>query len=505
MKHADPVNPEQKEKFGARDIAKSVFVFLANYVLLFAIIFLSMLLNSVNAENKDFIPFMRENVTSVIYLLFCIFILFVIIYFYFFFEDRPSLKTAKNIWLVFILLDVSIIVCYLFGFFFNVYSRPVAMLALLALLLLGRRAAIFLNVIFALMMFAIDHFSNFTVTGVNENAAVITPLLTFSAGMIGIFVGSKVKTRVCSFLTGFAVCVPILIMIACLEYGTGIELLYLLLYGLEAGVCSAVLFMALLPVFEVCFNCITDYRLRELTDHDAPLMRELKERAFGTFNHCIVVAHLAEACAIALNEDTALARAAAYYHDVGKLRQPEYFTENQSGYNPHNELSPELSVDIIRSHAKDGYELIRARRLPKILADVAIQHHGTMPIKYFYAKALKMTDGELNIEDFSYPGPKPQTKIAAIIMIADASEAISRTLPDRTPERVESAVREIIEERVDLDQFDECDITMRDLTAIKEAIVNCLTGVYHSRIRYPKLKLGRRAEEEEDKEKKSDA
>lgn len=175
-------------------------------------------------------------------------------------------------------------------------------------------------------------------------------------------------------------------------------------------------------MFEAVFNCITDYRLRELTDHDAPLMRELKDRAMGTFNHSIVVAHLAEACAIALDEDTALARAAAYYHDVGKLRQPEYFTENQAGYNPHNELSPELSVDIIRSHAKDGYDLIRSKHLPKLLADVAIQHHGTMPIKYFYAKALKMTDGELNIEDFSYPGPKPQTKVAAIIMISDASE-----------------------------------------------------------------------------------
>ncbi len=484
------------ESFGARNAAKSISIFFVNYVLLFALILLFMLLNALDEPNMDFLPFMREEITSFIYLLICIFILFVIVYFYFFFEDRQSLTAAKNIWLVFILLDVSIIVCYFFGFFFNVYSRPVAMLALLALLLLGRRTAIFLNVIFALMMFAIDHFSNFTVTGVNENAAVVTPLLTFSAGMIGIFVGSKVKTRVCSFLTGFAVCVPILIMVACLEFGEGMELLYALLYGLEAGVCSAVLFMAFLPVFEVCFNCITDYRLRELTDHDAPLMRELKERAFGTFNHCIVVAHLAEACAIALDEDTALARAAAYYHDVGKLRQPEYFTENQSGYNPHNELSPELSVDIIRSHAKDGSELIRARRLPKVLADVALQHHGTMPIKYFYAKALKMTDGEVNIEDYSYAGPKPQTKIAAIIMIADASEAISRTLPDRTPERVEAAVREIIEERVDLDQFDECDITMRDLTAIKEAIVNCLTGVYHSRIRYPKLKLGRTQEEE---------
>ena len=179
----------------------------------------------------------------------------------------------------------------------------------------------------------------------------------------------------------------------------------------------------------------------------------------------------------------------AYYHDVGKLRQPEYFTENQVGFNPHSELSPELSVDIIRSHAKDGYELIRSKHLPQILADVALQHHGTMPIKYFYARALKMTDGELNIEDFSYPGPKPQTKIAAIIMIADASEAISRTLPDRSPENVETAVREIIEERMDLEQFDECDVTMKDLSIIKETIVNCLSGVYHSRVQYPKLKI----------------
>ena len=485
-----------QEAFGAGKVAKSVLIFFVNYLLLFALIFLFIALNAVNEANKGFAAYMREDISDFVYLLLSVFILFVIIYIYFLFEDRQSLAGAKNIWLVFILLDVSIVVCYFFGFFFNIYSRPVAMLALLALLLLGRRFATFLNVIFALMMFAIDHFTNFSVTGVNATAAVVTPLLTFSAGMVGIFVGTKVKTRVCSFLTGFAVCVPLLVMIACLEYGSGVELLYSMLFGLEAGVCSAVLFMALLPVFEVVFNCITDYRLRELTDHDAPLMRELKERAFGTFNHCIVVAHLAEACAIALNEDTALARAAAYYHDVGKLRQPEYFTENQSGYNPHNELSPELSVDIIRSHAKDGYELIRARRLPKVLADIALQHHGTMPIKYFYAKALKLSDGEVNVEDFSYPGPKPQSKIAAIIMIADASEAISRTLPDRTPERVEAAVREIIEERVDLDQFDECDVTMRDLTAIKEAIVNCLTGVYHSRICYPKLKLGRKEEGE---------
>ena len=302
------------------------------------------------------------------------------------------LAFTRNIWLIFVMLDICLLTCYLFGYFFNVYSRPVALLALLALLLLSRRDAIFLNSIFAVMMFSIDSFTNFSEINAYPIALSATPLMAFSAGMVGIFVGSQVKTRIRSFLSGFAVSIPIVAMIACLEYSRGGAVVYLMLFGLEAGVLSSVLFMAFLPVFEVLFNCITDYRLRELTDHDAPLMRELKERAMGTFNHSIVVAHLAEACAIALGEDAALARAAAYYHDVGKLRQPEYFTENQTGYNPHNELSPELSVDIIRAHAKDGYELILNRRLPKALADVAVQHHGTMPIKYFYAKALKMTD-----------------------------------------------------------------------------------------------------------------
>ena len=492
MRYAEPV---EVKKFGRNEGVKSVLVFAVNYIIVLALVSLFIWVNTIGRAGEDFIGYIDGNFNTVIYLMASIFVLFFTIYFYYFFEDKSVLCTVKSIWLIFLLLDVCVVICYFFGYFFNIYSRPIALLALLALTLLGRRDAIFLNVIFALMMFSIDSFSNFSNVNEYENALNITPLMTFSAGMVGIFVASRVKTRIRSFLTGFAVCLPILAMTACLEFDRGQELWYLMLYGLEAGIFSSVLFMALLPVFEVLFNCITDYRLRELTDHDAPLMRELKDRAPGTFNHSIVVAHLAEACAIALDEDTALARAAAYYHDVGKLRQPEYFTENQAGYNPHDELSPELSVDIIRSHAKDGFELIRSKHLPKILADIALQHHGTLPIKYFYAKALKMSDGELNIEDFSYAGPKPQTKIAAIIMIADASEAISRTLPDRTPEKVENAVRDIIEERMDLDQFDECDITMKDLTVIKETIVSCLTGVYHSRVQYPKLKLKRKEEE----------
>ena len=500
MRYADSA---ERRTFGKVECVKSVFAFLFNYLILLLLVALFIWMNTLAIEGESFTNYVKEHYNVVIYLLASIFILCLTIYFYYIFEDKSMLASTRNIWLIFVMLDICLLTCYLFGYFFNIYSRPVALLALLALLLLSRRDAIFLNSIFAVMMFSIDSFTNFASIDALESygtALASTPLMTFSAGMVGIFVGSKVKTRLRSFLTGFAVSVPILVMIACLEYHRGIGVVYLLLYGLEAGVLSSILFMALLPVFEVLFNCVTDYRLRELTDHDAPLMRELKDRAPGTFNHCIVVAHLAEACAISLGEDTALARAGAYYHDVGKLRQPEYFTENQTGYNPHNELSPELSADIIRAHAKDGYELILSRRLPQILADIAVQHHGTMPIKYFYAKALKMSDGELNIEDFSYGGPKPQTKIAAIIMIADASEAISRTLPDRTPERVESAVREIIEERMDLGQFDECNVTMKDLTVIKETIVSVLTGVYHSRIQYPKLKLKRTEEEKEEKD-----
>ena len=475
------------KKFTRGAVVRSVFLFLLNYVILLLLVAFFIFLNSLESGRETFNEFIVNHTNKIIYLVSCLFLLYMAIYMYYVFEDKEFLAAPKNILLLFSVLLMCIVINYFFSFFFNLYARPVAVLALLVLLLLGMRDAIFLNVIFALMMFSIDQFTNFVPTYVNTLTS--TPLITFAAGMVAIFAGSRVKTRLRSFLVGFAISVPILLMALCLEYGRGKDLLYLMLFGLEAGVLSSVLFMAFLPFFEMVFNCVTPYRLRELTDHDAPLMRDLKEKAMGTFNHSIVVAHLAEACAIALNEDTALARAVAYYHDVGKLRQPEYFTENQAGYNPHNELSPELSVDIIRSHARDGYELIKSKRLPQILADVALQHHGTTPIKYFYARALKMTDGEVNIDDFSYPGPKPQTKIAAIVMIADASEAISRTLPERTPEKVDAAVRDLIEERMAMDQFDECDLTMKDLGTIKETIVRCLSGVYHNRVQYPKIKI----------------
>ena len=164
---------------------------------------------------------------------------------------------------------------------------------------------------------------------------------------------------------------------------------------------------------------------------------------------------------------------------------------NLTVYFVHDELMPELSADIIRSHAKDGYELLMAAHFPKIIADVAREHHGTLPIKYFYDKAMKLSGGDADIKDYSYLGPTPRSRIAAIVMIADASEAATRALSDRSPEQVERTVRSIIEERMDLDQFADCDITIRDLTVIRRTLVETLSGVHHHRVEYPAIRFNR--------------
>lgn len=479
----------------------SVFCFLLNLTVLLLIL-LGLLASD---KSGEFLSTFKDNAANYAYIGFCVLLLVWIMYFYFFFEDRELLADAGRVTMVFVIIDVCVALSWVFGRYVNIYARPVALAGLLALPLLDRRNAVFLNVLCALLIFILDSFASTAPTAIDVYSSFV---ITFSAGMVAIFLGNRIKTRFQVVWIGLAIVIPVEIIIFLLEIcapETGEaasavinadpsfgNIFTNMGFGLLGGVFSAVLFLALLPVFESVFNCLTAFRLRELTDTDAKLLRKLKDEAPGTYNHVAVVAQLAEACAESIGEDADLARAAAFYHDVGKLHQPEYFTENQGDYNPHDELTPELSADIIRSHTQDGYDLICNHHLPQFFADVAREHHGTLPIRYFYAKALKMTDGELNIEDFSYTGPKPQSKIAAIIMIADAAEAVSRTLSRRTPEEVEKAIRGIIEERMDLEQFSDCNITMRDLTVIRETLVSTLSGVYHHRVIYPSIKYTRR-------------
>ncbi len=483
-----------------REALKSSFLYLLHFLIYLGIAALLLF----SERWSDLGNFLSKNGSNYLYAIFCTFLLFVITYLYFFFENRKLLESGKSIALVFIVLDMYLIISCLIGYKIAIYARPIALVALLIFVLIGRREAIFINVICAMLIFIID---TFAVPEVTMKQCYSSLVISFSAGMFAIFLASKARTRLSIVKIGLFIVIPIDLVIFLLEITQFIEpegmlaagdslagwsgLFTQLGYGLFGGVMSTVIFLAVLPIYEYSFNCLTAFRLRELTSSDAKLLKKLKEEAPGTYNHSMMVAQLAEASAAAIGENVDYARAAALYHDVGKLHYPEHFTENQGDYNLHDELTPELSADIIRSHAKDGYTLIRNQRLPEFFADVAIQHHGTMPIRYFYAKALKMTDGELNIEDFSYMGPKPQTKIAAIIMIADAAEAAVRATGARKPEEAEKAIRAVIEERMDLEQFSECDVTMADLTKIRQALVNALTGVYHHRIKYPNIKYRR--------------
>ena len=451
---------------------------------------------------SDLGSFMREQGANYLYAVFCTFLLITITYFYFFFENREILHSGRSITLVFLIIYVYLILSCIIGYNYHVYARPVALVALLTYMLIGRRDAVFMNVIGTMLIFVID---TFAVPDLSNKECYSSLIIAFSAGMISIFCCGKTRTRFSVVLIGLFIVIPIDLIIMMLETSDFVGstaqdimqqpsfqlVLTKMGFGFFGGVMSAVLFIAMLPVFEALFNCLTVFRIRELTSSDSRILQKLKLEAPGTYNHSMIVAQLAEASAAAIGENVDYARAAALYHDVGKLHYPEHFTENQGDYNLHDELTPELSADIIRSHAKDGYVLIRNHRLPDFLADIALQHHGTMPIRYFYAKALKMTDGELNIEDFSYMGPKPQTKLAAIIMICDAAEAAVRAVNARNADEAEKAIRSVIEERMDLEQFAECDITMVDLTRIRYALVDALTGVYHHRIQYPNIKYRR--------------
>ncbi len=466
----------------------SIGIYVLSYLLLLAEIFIMVVLNQPVGWDIWF----KENVPSVLFLIVSVFLLFVIIFFYFFFEDRETLLSISNTFLIFALTLLCSAVCYLFGRYVSPYIRPFALFSLLILFLFNRRKAIFLNFIFTFLTFVIDMYTNNNVGAANE--VYSTLMLSFASGTLAVFFAGNVKTRSGLVFTGVILALPTSIVVALLNVASmGDPWLYLtnIGYGMLGSIISAVLALALLPVFEAIFNKLTVFRLRELTSTNAPLLNRLKKEAPGTFNHSLIVAQLSEACAVAIGENAELARAAAYYHDVGKLKDPQCFTENQSDYNVHNELTPELSADIIRSHAQDGYQLLIYNHLPKAIADVALEHHGTLPIKYFFNKAFRITGGEAKIANYSYFGPTPQTKISAIVMIADGAEAATRALKDHSPENVEKTVRTIIEERMDLGQFAACDITMRDLTTIKQTLVETLSGVHHHRVEYPSIRIKR--------------
>jgi len=262
------------------------------------------------------------------------------------------------------------------------------------------------------------------------------------------------------------------------------------LWSFASGILSAVLCIGFQPLLEWVFNLVTTSKLMELSSPNQPLMRRLMIEAPGTYQHSMIVANLAEAACTAVGANALLARVGAYYHDVGKLMRPMYFTENQRGDNPHDRTDPRVSSAILTAHTREGMQLARKARLPGAVLDIVRQHHGNTPTMYFYAKAQKQ-DGEenVNITDFRYEGPRPQTREAAIVMLADTLEAASRSMQNPTREKLDELIRKLVRGKMDDGQLDECPLTIRDLALCCDAFLTSLSGAFHQRIEYPDVKI----------------
>jgi putative nucleotidyltransferase with HDIG domain len=267
------------------------------------------------------------------------------------------------------------------------------------------------------------------------------------------------------------------------------QTLYVIFFALLSGFISAGFVSSFIPLIETLFQYTTDIKLLELANLNSPVLRELMVKAPGTYHHSVIVGNLVEAAAESIGANPLLARVAAYYHDIGKASKPLYFIENQAGEeNRHDKLTPSMSALILISHIKEGTELAREHRLGQPIIDILRQHHGTALIKFFYerAKSQAASVGQVVEEkDFRYPGPKPQTREAGIVMLADCVEAASRTLLNPTPDRIQGVVQKLINNIFIDGQLDECELTLKNLHEIAKSFTGILNGIFHHRVDYP--------------------
>lgn len=320
-------------------------------------------------------------------------------------------------------------------------------------------------------------------------------LVALSGGIISIYRANQHKKRSSILKTGLLIGIANALTIIPLDLINNTLLsksgFHDVIFGLAGGIIVAIIVSGILPLIESIFHVTSDIKLLELSDLNHPLLSELVVQAPGTYHHSIIVGNLAEDAAEAIGANPLFARVASYFHDIGKMKKPEYFVENQHGnINIHDGLAPSMSSLILISHIKDGVELAKAHRLMPKIIDVIKEHHGTGLITYFYNKAKEAEDPSLHEfreENFRYPGPMPRTKESAIVMLADSVEASSRTLDEPTPSRIRGLVQRIIDDKFIDGQLDHSNLTLNDLHKITNSFVRILTGIFHYRVEYPEI------------------
>jgi putative nucleotidyltransferase with HDIG domain len=403
---------------------------------------------------------------------------------------RRVLKTNMEIQLV-LAVSLTILFTALARFFielnFNPYLTPLAGLSIIGTMLLGPR-----------LMFLIVAITGINVGIMSGNDFLLTAALLLGSGF-AIYTVVRVRSRQRLLKAGLFVAGVMAIVTFAVSLIGGSNLpvaVWLGMLGLGNGLLSLMLAMVLLPLLEDAFNILTPMKLLELSDPGNPLLQKLLRNAAGTFSHSMQVGNLAENAAERVGADPLLARVGAYYHDIGKMEHPAYFVENQiAQVNPHVTLSPALSAKVVKRHVKDGLEIGRAWGLPQEILDIIAQHHGSTRIEYFYRKALEeaLDDEEVNESDFRYSSGLPRSKEAGIMMLADSIEATVKSLPKPTPKRIEDVVADTIRRKIEDGQFDECELTMRNIHEAGEAIREALIGFLGPRIEYPEAPAANKA------------
>ncbi len=397
-----------------------------------------------------------------------------------------TLRNPKTLWLYITLGGTYLLIAALLTVFIRFQDAlsvsivmPTALITLLlAQLLQDRRLAVLSSILMAFLIFFLTSGSYFDL------------LITMAAGIGGTLSVHRRESRMGLLRAGprLALIMAVTTLLSGVLVGKAFNyVLIMSAWAAANGMITGILSLAFLPLLEHVLNTATTFRLIELSDQNVPILKRMRLQAPGTYIHSQNVAHLAEAACDAIGADGLLARVGAYYHDIGKVDQAHFFVENQTGENKHDDLKATLSVAVIKSHVKIGMEKGRDLRLPDEVLAVIEQHHGTSIIRYFYDRALKEKGGvAASPGDFSYGGPKPMSREAAVVMLADNAEAATRTLKKPTAAKLEKYIWDLIMDRFRTGELNECDLTLKDLETIKETFVHVLTGHFHSRIEYPK-------------------
>lgn len=421
----------------------------------------------------------RFDIPKILGILLLVFGILVVCGIYLYKYQKPIYSQLQLLVLLAILLvSVTLFGKILTSFGVPSFVVPIAGVAMLSTILFNSRTGIVMVVV-----------SGLTTSVIAENS---TQYITVSilSGLLAIYLVSRISRRTdltrAGVITGLGM--AYLCFSVSLIAGMGIkDVLLNSGWGLASGLSSAVLTIGVLPFLESAFDITTDIRLLEISDPSQPILRELMMKAPGTYNHSIVTANLAESAAEAVGAQPLLTRVGCYYHDVGKIKRPYFFVENQLGCdNPHDQTNPNLSYLIITAHVKEGMEIAKKYKLPSEIIDIIKEHHGTSVVAYFFHRAKeRRSKEEVSEARFRYNGNKPHTKEAALVMLADSVEAAARTVSKPSPTRLEQLIKKIVKTKLDDGQLDESPLTLRDLEKITKSFVQGLTTIYHSRIEYP--------------------